>query len=116
MKRAQARNIDDYISDFPKEVQEKLEKVRATIKQIAPEAVETIKYAMPTFMLKGKNLVFFAGFKNHIGFYPTPLGLRDFEKDLSHYKTGKGSIQFPLDQPIPYNLIEKIVKFRMEKV
>ncbi|NOU18089.1 MAG: hypothetical protein HOO91_11095 [Bacteroidales bacterium] len=104
--------IDIYISGFPKEVQILLEQVRTTIRQIAPDAEETIKYAIPTFVLNG-NLVHFAAFKNHIGFYPVPSGIEAFKKELSIYKQGKGSVQFPLDQPIPVELIAKIVKFRV---
>jgi uncharacterized protein YdhG (YjbR/CyaY superfamily) len=106
--------IDKYISDFPKEVQVLLKQVRATIKQAAPESTEAIKYAMPTFVLNG-NLVHFAAFKNHIGFYPTPSGIENFKDELSEYKTSKGAIQFPLDKPIPLELISKIVKFRVKE-
>jgi uncharacterized protein YdhG (YjbR/CyaY superfamily) len=108
-------NIDVYISQFPKEVQGILEQVRATIKNAAPDTEEAIKYGMPTFMLKGKNLVFFAAFKNHIGFYATPTGHEAFKDALSIYKQGKGSVQFPLDKPIPYDLITKIVQFRVQE-
>ena len=105
-------NIDEYIADFPKDVQKILEQVRATIKKAAPEAEEAIKYAIPTFMLNG-NLVHFAAFKNHIGFYPAPMGIELFKEELSAYKGGKGSVQFPLDEPMPLELISKIVKFRV---
>jgi uncharacterized protein YdhG (YjbR/CyaY superfamily) len=108
-------NIDEYIAGFPKETQEILEQVRATIKKAAPEAEETISYAIPTFTLNKTYLVYFAGFKNHIGFYPTPSGIKEFEKDFSVYKTGKGSIQFPLDKPMPLDLITRIVKFRLKE-
>jgi len=104
--------IDEYIVGFPDDVQKILEKIRTTIKQAAPEAEETIKYAMPTFVLDG-NLVYFAAFQHHIGFYPVPTGIKAFQKELSAYKTGKGSIQFPLDREIPFDLITKIVKFRV---
>ncbi len=116
MKAAQAepQTIDEYIAGFPPDVQEILQKVRTTIKKAAPGAQETIKYRMPTFLLNG-NLVYFAGFKEHIGFYPIPTGIEAFEKELSVYKQGKGSVQFPLDQPIPYGLITKIVKFRVKE-
>ncbi len=106
--------IDEYIAGFPPDVQEKLQKVRATIRKAAPDAEETIKYRMPTFILDG-NLVYFAGFKNHIGFYPIPTGVDRFKKELSAYKTAKGSVQFPLGQPIPYGLITRIVKFRVKE-
>ena len=107
-------SIDEYISGFPEEIQILLEQVRTTIKQAAPEAEEAIKYAMPTFVLNG-NLVHFAAFKNHIGFYPVPSGIEAFKKELSVYKGAKGSVQFPLDQPMPLELITKIVKFRLEE-
>lgn len=107
-------NIDDYIAGFPKDVQKILQQIRATVKKAAPEADETISYAIPTFTLKG-NLVHFAAFKNHIGFYPAPTGIEAFKKELSVYKTGKGSVQFPLDKPIPLELITEIVQFRVIK-
>lgn len=105
-------NIDDYIASFPKEVQESLEALRATIREAAPEAEEAISYRMPTFKLEG-NLVHFAAYKNHIGFYPTPSGIEEFQQELSAYKGAKGSLQFPLDQPLPLDLIGKIVKYRV---
>lgn len=108
-----ANSIDEYIKGFPPGIQKLLKEVRSTIKTAAPEAEETIKYAMPTFTLNGVNLVHFAAFKNHIGFYPTPNGIEAFEKELSAYKGAKGSVQFPLDQPMPLQLISKIVKFRV---
>ncbi len=108
--KKQFRTIDEYIKTFPNDVQSILEKMRQTIKKAAPEAVETISYQMPTFKLNGKNLVHFAAFKNHIGFYPIPSGIEAFKKELSSYKQGKGSVQFPIDKPIPYDLVEKIVK------
>jgi len=109
-----ANNIDEYISSYPEEIQILLEQVRTTIKQAAPEAEEAIKYAMPTFVLNG-NLVHFAAFKNHIGFYPVPSGIEAFKKELSVYKGAKGSVQFPLDQPMPLELIAEIVKFRVNE-
>ncbi len=114
MTTTKPKNIDEYIAGFPKDVQEILEQIRATIKKAAPEAEETIKYAIPTFTLNG-NLVFFAAFKNHIGFYATPTGNEAFKKELSGYKIGKGSVQFPLDKPMPFDLITKIVKFRIKE-
>lgn len=108
------RNIDEYIAGFPPEVQEVLQKVRQTIREAAPEAEETINYAIPTFTLKG-NLVHFAGFKQHIGFYPAPSGIEKFKQELSSYVSAKGSVQFPLDQPLPYDLISSIVKFRVQE-
>jgi len=107
--------IDEYIKTFPENVQKILEKVRQTIKKAAPDAAEAISYRMPTFKLKGKNLVHFAAFKNHIGFYPIPSGIEAFKEELSVYKQGKGSVQFPLDQPIPYELISRIVEFRVKE-
>ena len=107
-------SIDEYIGTFPQEIQILLEQVRVTIKQAAPEAEEAIKYAMPTFVLNG-NLVHFAAFKNHIGFYPVPSGIEAFKKELSVYKGAKGSVQFPLDKPMPLKLISEIVKFRVNE-
>jgi len=107
-------SIDEYIGTFPQEIQILLEQVRTTIKQAAPEAEEAIKYAMPTFVLNG-NLVHFAAFKNHIGFYPVPSGIEAFKKELSVYKGAKGSVQFPLDKPMPLKLISEIVKFRVNE-
>lgn len=112
--KAEPKDIDEYIAGFPKDVQLILEQIRATVKEAAPDAEETIKYAMPTFTLKG-NLVYFAAFKNHIGFYATPTGNEAFKKDISGYKTGKGSVQFPLDKPMPLPLITKIVTFRVKQ-
>jgi uncharacterized protein YdhG (YjbR/CyaY superfamily) len=106
--------IDEHIAKFPADVQVILEKVRETIKKAAPDAEETINYGIPTFTLAG-NLVHFAGFKNHIGFYPTPSGIEKFKKELSIYEGAKGSVKFPLDKPIPYTLISKIVKFRVKE-
>ena len=114
MVQNSAKNIDEYIGSFPEDIQQILEKVRATIQSLAPEATEDIKYAIPTFVLNG-NLVHFAAFKSHIGFYPAPTGTEAFKEDLAPYKTGKGSIQFQLDEPIPYDLIKKIVLFRVEE-
>ncbi len=109
------KTIDEYIAGFPKDVQGILQKIRATIAKAAPDAEEAIKYQIPTFVLKG-NLVHFAAFKSHIGFYPAPSGTEKFQKELSRYKSGKGSVQFPLDEPIPYALITKIVKFRAKEM
>ncbi len=115
MNTKQPKNIDDYIKGFPKTTQAILKKVRATIKASAPKADEAIKYQMPTFVLNSKNLVHFAGYKNHIGFYPIPSGITAFKKELSKYKMGKGSVQFPIDEPIPYALIKKIVQYRVKE-
>lgn len=108
------KTIDEYIAGFPDEVREILEKIRMTIRNAAPEAQETIKYRMPTFTLKG-NLVHFAAFKKHIGFYPVPTGIEQFKDELCVYEGGKGSVQFPLDKPIPYDLIGRIVQFRVKE-
>ncbi|HBN08711.1 MAG TPA: hypothetical protein DD435_08705 [Cyanobacteria bacterium UBA8530] len=105
-------SIDEYISKFPSEVQEILKTLRKVIKDSAPEAEEKISYQMPTLALHG-NLVHFAAFKNHIGFYPTPSGIEAYKNELSEYKGAKGSIQFPLEKPLPYELISKIVQFRV---
>jgi uncharacterized protein YdhG (YjbR/CyaY superfamily) len=110
----QPTSVDDYIESFPPEVRVKLEELRAAIRACAPDAEEAIKYRMPTFVLNG-NLVHFAAFKNHIGFFPTSSPIVAFEKELSKYKTSKGTIQFPMDQPIPLNLVRRIVKFRVER-
>jgi len=112
---ASPKTIDEYISASPKEVQDILQKVRATIRQAALDAQETIDYQMPTFKLKGKNLVHFAAHKKHIGFYPTPSGIEKFKDEISAYAWAKGSVQFPLDQPIPYDLIRRITEFRVKE-
>ncbi len=108
MATTKPKNIDEYIAGFPKDIQTILKQIRATIKKAAPDAEETISYAIPTFTLKGRYLVHFAGYKNHIGFYPAPRGNEAFKKELSVYKGGKGTVQFPLDKPMPLNLIIKI--------
>lgn len=108
------QNIDEYIASFPRDIQAILEKVRATIRKAAPEAEETIKYQIPTFTLNG-NLVHFGAFKTHIGFYPTAGGIEKFKKELSAYAGAKGTVRFPLDQPVPFDLISKIVKFRVQE-
>jgi uncharacterized protein YdhG (YjbR/CyaY superfamily) len=109
------KTIDQYIKIQPPEVRVILEVIRKTIQEVAPDAVETISYQMPTFKLNGKNLVHFAAWKNHIGFYPTPSGLDEFKNELSKFHGAKGSVQFPLDQPMPIDLIRKIVKYRVEE-
>ena len=113
MTTSQFQSMDAYIATFPKEIQTLLGQVRETIRKAAPDATEAIKYAMPTFVLNGKNLVHFAGYKNHIGFYATPSGHEEFKAALSKYKSGKGSVQFPFDEPMPLELIAKIVEFRV---
>lgn len=107
-------SIDEYIETFPQAVQEKLQGMRKTIRAAAPDAEEKISYQIPTLYLGG-NLVHFAAFKKHIGFYPTSSGIRAFKKELSIYKSSKGSVQFPIDKPLPLALISKIVKFRVSE-
>lgn len=107
--------IDRYILQFPEDVQVILSKIREIIKTNAPEAEESMAYRMPSYKTNKKPLVYFAAFRNHIGLYATPSGHEEFKDELSHYKHGKGSVQFPLDKEIPYDLIEKIVRFRLEE-
>ncbi|MDZ4159425.1 MAG: DUF1801 domain-containing protein [Anaerolineaceae bacterium] len=113
-KRSTARSIDEYIAEFPPETQKVLEELRALIRVSAPDATETISYAIPTFDLNG-HLVHFGGYKNHVGFYPTPRGIEAFKEELKPYKSAKGSVQFPLSQPLPADLIRRIVEFRVEE-
>jgi uncharacterized protein YdhG (YjbR/CyaY superfamily) len=108
------RTIDEYLESFPSSTQSKLKQLRSLIKRIAPGAQEKISYQMPTFYLNG-NLVHFAAHANHIGFYPTPSGIENFKKELSRYKNSKGAVQFPLDEPLPVRIIERIVKFRVRE-
>ena len=108
-------SVDEYILVFPKNIQAHLSAFRKIIKEIAPDAVECISYGMPGYKTHGKPLVYFAAYKNHIGLYATPSGHAEFEVELSKYKSGKGSVQFPLDQPIPLDLIKRIVEFRVKE-
>lgn len=108
--------IDEYIKSFPESTQKILEKLRETIRKTAPEATESMSYGMPTFKYKGKPLVYFSGWKEHIGFYPTPGGIMAFQKELEPYQSGKGTLQFPLDKPTPYDLVIKVTKFRMGEI
>jgi len=108
------KNIDAYIAGFPSDIQEILQKIRITIKAAAPEAEETISYKMPTFNFKGY-LVYFAAYKAHIGFYPAPNGYEEFKEEIAAYGGGKGTLQFPYDKPIPYDLISRIVKLRLQE-
>lgn len=108
------KTIDEYIDTFPEDVQKILNELRQTIREIAPEAEETINYQIPTFTLNG-NLVHFAAFPNHIGFYPTPSGMEAFKKELSGYKSAKGSVQFPIHEPLPLPLIRRIVEYRVKE-
>ncbi len=114
--RSAATTIDEYIAEFPPETQHVLEGVRALIRELAPEAVETISYAIPTFDLDGNHLVHFAGYKHHVGLYPTPSGMEAFSAELEPYKAGKGSARFPLGQELPKDLIRRIVEFRIAEV
>ena len=113
-EKGKPENIDEYITWFSKDVQRILEALRAAIRKAAPQAEEGISYQMPAFKLEG-NLVYFAAYKNHIGFYPTSSGIRAFEKDLSGYKGARGSVQFPIDRPLPLALIGRIVKYRVQE-
>lgn len=115
MKNVTAGNVDEYIAGYPSDVQALLEHVRATIKEVAPDAIETIKYAIPTFVLNG-NLISFAAYKNHIGVYPAPAGSKAFEKQIAVYRRGKSMVQFPLDRPIPTSLLRQIVVLRSGKI
>ncbi len=109
-------NIDDYISKFPKQTKDILEEIRTIVNVMVPDAEEFISYGIPTFRLNGKNLVHFAGYEHHIGFYPTSTGIDAFRSEISKFKHAKGSVQFPLDDPIPYELIRKMVRFRIEEI
>jgi uncharacterized protein YdhG (YjbR/CyaY superfamily) len=109
-------SIDAYIEDFPPTVQEILSKIRETIHKTIPEADQTISYGMPAFKYKGKPVVYFGGWQSHIGFYATPSGNEAFRKELAPYQGAKGSVKFPLDRPIPYELIEKIAYYRLDEV
>ncbi len=109
------KTAEEYIKSFPKDIQTLLKQIRETIKSNAPDVAETIAYGMPAYKINGKPLVYFAAFKKHIGFYATPTGHAAFAEELSTYKQGKGSVQFPLDKPIPFDLIKRIVLFRVEE-
>jgi uncharacterized protein YdhG (YjbR/CyaY superfamily) len=114
--RSTARTIDDYIAEFPPATQQALEQVRALITSEAPDATETISYAIPTFDMDGQHLVHFAGYARHIGLYPMASGTAAFQEELKPYKSGKGSIQFPLNKPLPVELIRRIVAFRVDEI
>lgn len=115
MKTTAPKDIDEYIAGFPKEVQAILEEIRRTIREAAPEAEEAIRYQIPTFRLNGGNLIHFAAYQKHIGLYPAPRGAEELKEELAGYEGGKGTVQFPLDRPIPYDLIRRIVEYRVEK-
>ncbi len=107
--------VDDYIAAQPEKTREVLSKLRKTIKELAPKIEESMNYGMPGYKLNKKPLIYFAGWKDHVGIYPTPSGMDAFKDDLKPYQTGKGTAQFPLDKPIPYELVDKIIKFRIEE-
>jgi len=113
--RSTANSIDEYIAEFPSETQKALQELRALIKASAPDATETISYAIPTFDLNGHHLVHFAGYERHIGFYPTGSGVEAFKEELKPYKSGKGSVQFPLGRPMPTDLIRRMIELRVEE-
>lgn len=112
MKMKTYKNIDDYIASFPKETQKLLQQIRKAITKVVPQAEEAIRYGIPTFRLYNKNLLHFGGYEKHLSFYPTSSAIRNFAKDLKAYKTAKGTVQFPLDAPLPLELIQKMVAFR----
>ena len=115
MDRKAAGSIDEYLSGMPSETRAVLEELRALIRDVVPDATETISYGIPTFDLNGKHLVHFAGYARHIGFYPTGSGVEAFQEELKPYKSGKGSVRFPIDQPLPTDLIRRIVEFRVRE-
>ncbi len=114
IRKRQFKNMDEYIAAFPKNVKDILEELRRVIRESAPNSEEAISYGIPTFKLNG-NLVHFAAFKNHIGFYPAPSAIVAFKKELTSYKQAKGSVQFPIDKPIPFGLVKRIVKYRVKE-
>lgn len=116
MKQPVVNNVDEYISAFPANVQVILKEIRSQIKNLAPQAIESISYGMPAYKINKKPLVYFAGYNKHIGFYPTPVGIAAFQDDFVWYKTAKWSVQFPLDKPMPYDLMKKIIQYRLDNV
>ena len=116
MERSKPQSIDEYIAEFPAEIQKVLEELRALIRETAPDATETISYAIPTFDLNRKHLVHFAGFKDHISFFPTGSGVEAFKDELEPYRGGKGTVQVPLGEPLPTDLFRRIVEFRVQEV
>lgn len=112
MKKTNYQSIDEYIGTFPDDIQSHLESMRQIIKSVIPGAIETISYQIPTFKINNKNIVHFSAYKKHIGLYPGPSAIEHFKEELSHYKWSKGAVQFPLDNPIPSELVKKIVIFR----
>jgi len=113
--KSQFKTMDEYIAKFPRNVRDVLEELRQVIRESAPKAEETMSYGIPTFDLSGRHLVHFAAYKSHVGFYPTSSGIKAFKKELSPFKTSTGAVQFPLDKPIPFDLVKKIVKFRVKE-
>lgn len=116
MSTKKPTSIDEYISTFPEKTQIVMKELRQLIHKLSPDAKESISYGMPTFTLKDKYLIYFAAYKKHIGVYPAPIGIAEFKEEFSNYKTGKGSIQFPLDHPMPFELISKIINFNIKKL
>jgi uncharacterized protein YdhG (YjbR/CyaY superfamily) len=114
--RSTPESVDSYIAGFPPDVQKMLERIRKTIRKAAPKATESISYQIPAYKVDGKVLIYFAGFAKHISVYPAPRDAKEFKKELAAYKGGKGTVQFPLDKPIPYDLITRIVKFKLQKM
>jgi len=115
-KKVTFQSMDEYIASFPEDVQKTLEELRATIKSAAPAAEETISYNIPTFTVNGKYLIYFAGWKHHISIYPIPTGSESFNKQVAKYVEGKGTLQFPIDKPLPLKLITKIVKLKVAEI
>jgi uncharacterized protein YdhG (YjbR/CyaY superfamily) len=113
--RGMMKTVDGYIGAYPKDVRQILDRIRRTVKKAAPYAEESVSYGMPGYRLKGRPLVYFGAWKDHIGFYPTPSGAEAFKKELSKYKTAKGSVRFPLDEPMPYGLVERMVRYRAKE-
>lgn len=116
MPRSTAQTIDEYIAEFPEETRRALEEVRAAIRETAPDAVETMSYAIPTFDLDGRHLVHFAGYAHHVGLYPGADGIAAFADELTGYRSAKGSVQLPLDAPLPLDLVRRITAYRVERV
>lgn len=116
MKMEKFDSVDEYIVSFPNEVRSVLQKLRKTVKTLVPEAMESMSYGMPGYKLNGKPLVYFAAFKRHIGFFPTPSGIDALDKETKQYRTGKGTMQFPHNKPVPWDLIKRIVKLREKEV
>ncbi len=110
------KTVGDYVASYPKETQEKLKILRSLVKKLAPKAEEMVRYGMPAYKMIGKPLVYFAAYEKHIGFYPTPSGVKAFQKDLKNYKTSKGAIQIPMTEKIPVSLATKIIKFRLKEI